>query len=198
MNRKASSRTLVIAALAVTTPASPSAEDLRRLTLPEAVHLAISQNRALKIARLKVNENRQKQNREHAGYFPELTNQSNALHITDLQFVDIPAGTFGTVAGIPIPKQQIPLPQGKLTFYSSGTQISQPLTQVIRIRQANRMAAADSFAYLVFFAIPLVSAAGCDLVLAESRDPAEPLQHWGARGDAFSAVFVDYQLLREA
>jgi outer membrane protein TolC len=143
MNRKAYSRTLVMAALAGTTATSPYAAGIQHLTLREAVHLAISQNRALKIARLKVNENEHKKAAEHSGYFPAITNQANALHITDLQFIEIPVGGFGTVAGIPIPPQGNTLPQGKLTFYSSGTQISQPLTQLIRIHQANRIAAAE-------------------------------------------------------
>ena len=35
------------------------------------------------------------------------------------------------------------LPQGQNTFYTSGTQLSQPLTQLIRIHDENRIAAAD-------------------------------------------------------
>ena len=116
---------------------------VRYLTLQEAVRLALSQNRALKIARLKVIENEQKKAGEHAGYFPMLTNESHLLHITELENVEIPAGAFGTVAGLPIPLQSILLPQGKLTFYSSGTQLSQPLTQLIRTRDLNRIAAAE-------------------------------------------------------
>jgi outer membrane protein TolC len=143
MNRKPYSRTVVMAGLVFTTAASLYAADVRPLTLNEAVHLAISQNRALKIARLKVIENEHRKAGEHSDYFPKITNQSNALHITDLQFVEVPVGGFGMVAGIPIPAQGITLPQGKLTFYSSGTQISQPLTQLIRIHQANRIAAAE-------------------------------------------------------
>ncbi len=71
------------------------AADVRHLTLTEAVHLAISQNRALKIARLKVVENEQKKAGERSAYFPPITNQSNALHITDLQNIGIPAGALG-------------------------------------------------------------------------------------------------------
>jgi outer membrane protein TolC len=136
-------RTLALAALAMQAAAPQYAADVMPLTLTDAVHLAISQNRALKIARLKVIEKEHRKAGEHSAYFPVIANQSNALHITDLQFVDIPAGGFGTVAGIPIPTRDIPLPQGKLTFYSSGTQVSQPLTQLIRIHQANRIAAAE-------------------------------------------------------
>jgi outer membrane protein TolC len=130
-------------ALAITALAPLHAVDTRHLTLKEAVHLAISQNRTLKIARLKVVENQQKKAGEHSQYFPVLTNQSNALHITDLQIVELPAGSFGAIGGIPLPTQSLILPQGKLTLFSSGTQLSQPLTQLIRIHAANRVAAAE-------------------------------------------------------
>jgi outer membrane protein TolC len=132
-----------MAALAIVIAASAYASDVRRFSLTEAVHQAIAENRALKIARLKVKENQYKQAREHAGYYPEITNQSNALHITALQIVELPAGSFGAVGGIPIPAQGLVLPQGKLTFVSSGTTIAQPLTQLIRIHAANRAAAAE-------------------------------------------------------
>ena len=105
MNRETYSRALTVASLAVITAAVLYAADIRRLTLAEAVHLAIIQNRALKIARLKVTENEHKKAGEHSAYFPAITNQSNAQHITDLQFVEIPAGGFGIVAGTPIPAQ---------------------------------------------------------------------------------------------
>ena len=143
MNRRAFGRTLALATLAMQAAAPQYAADVVHLTLTDAVHVAISQNRALKIARLKVAEKEHRKTGEHSAYFPEIANESNALHITDLQFVDIPAGGFGEVTGFPIPARQITLPQGRLTFYSSGTQISQPLTQLIRIHQANRIAAAE-------------------------------------------------------
>ena len=137
-------RTLALAALAMQAAAQQRTADVVvHLTLTDAVHRAISQNRALKIARLKVTEEEHRRAGEHSAYFPAITNQSNALHISDLQFVEIPVGGFGSVAGIPIPTHGITLPQGKLTLYSSGTQISQPLTQIIRIHQANRIAAAE-------------------------------------------------------
>jgi outer membrane protein TolC len=116
---------------------------VRRLTLAEAVHLAVSQNRALKIARLKIEESAQKRVGERSDYFPSITNQSNALHITDLQNIVIPAGALGGVGRELIPAQSVALPQGKLTLFSSGTMIAQPLTQLIRIHQQNRIAAAE-------------------------------------------------------
>jgi outer membrane protein TolC len=143
MNQRPFPRILAVATLAIQAAAPQFAAGVVRLTLTNAVHTAIRQNRALKIARLKVTENEYRKAGEHAAYFPEIGNESNALHITGLQFVEIPAGGFGSVAGTPVPAQGITLPQGKLTLYSSGTQISQPLTQLIRIRQANRIAAAE-------------------------------------------------------
>jgi outer membrane protein TolC len=118
-------------------------KDMRRITLTEAVQLALSQNHVLKIARLKVTENEQKKIGQRSAYFPSITNQSNILHVTELQSIGIPAGTFGTVGGSFVPARGVNIPQGQTTFYSSGTQLSQPLTQLIRIHQANQIAAAE-------------------------------------------------------
>jgi outer membrane protein TolC len=103
----------------------------------------VEQNRTLKIARFKVQENEHKKEGTHSDYFPVITNQSNALHISELQQLSIPAGAFGTVAGVPIPSRNTALGQGNLTLYSSGTMIAQPLTQLLRIHQENRIAAAE-------------------------------------------------------
>jgi outer membrane protein TolC len=143
MTRAFLCRIVSILGLTVLSAANQYAADVRHLTLEEAVRLAISQNRELKIARLKVTESEQKKAGEHSGYFPQLTNQSNALHITALQNVLVPPGAFGTVGGALIPAQGVALVQGELTLFSSGTQLSQPLTQLIRTYDANRIAAAE-------------------------------------------------------
>jgi len=136
-------RTLAIGGLAVLSVVQSTAAEMRHLTLTEAVHLAVSQNRALKIARLKITENEQKKAGERSAYFPSITNQSNALHFTELQNIVIPAGSLGTAAGTLIPAQSTGVEQGQKTLISSGTMISQPLTQLIRIHAANRIAAAE-------------------------------------------------------
>jgi len=136
-------RMIIVAALGIAVTAPNYASEVRHLTLTEAVHLAITQNRALKIARLKVRENEQKKAGEHSAYFPSLKNESNVMHVTELQNILIPAGTFGMAGGSFVPSQSVTIPQGGLTLYSSGTQLSQPLTQLIRIRDANRIAAAE-------------------------------------------------------
>jgi outer membrane protein TolC len=143
MNRAILFQILATFGLAMLAALPQEAADVRRLTLTDAVHLAIGQNRALKIARLKVVENQQKKAGEHSGYFPQITNQSNALHLTDLSNIEIPAGILGTVAGALVPSQTVGIGQGEKTIVSSGTQITQPLTQLIRIHAANRIAAAE-------------------------------------------------------
>jgi outer membrane protein TolC len=137
------SRSVIAVAVGIVAATSQYAAEVRHLTLVEAVHLAISQNRALKIARLKVAESEEKKAGERSAYFPSLRNESNLLHITELESISIAAGAFGMAAGSEVPAQNIALPQGQKTLYTSGTQLSQPLTQMIRIRDANRMAAAD-------------------------------------------------------
>jgi len=117
--------------------------EVRHLKLTEAVRLALQQNRTLKIARFKVQENEHKKEGARSDYFPTITNQSNALHISELQDFTIPPGALGTGAGVPIPNRNTTLPQGKQTLFSSGTMIAQPLTQLLRIHQENRIAAAE-------------------------------------------------------
>jgi outer membrane protein TolC len=120
------------------------AADTRRLTLAEAVQLALGQNRDLKIARLKIAENEQKKAGEKASYFPEIKNESNFLHTTSMENIEIPRGAFGPVAsGGVVPSHDILIDQGNQTFVTSGTSLAQPLTQLIRIRQANRIAASE-------------------------------------------------------
>lgn len=136
-------RFVILVAAGIVTATSLFAGDIRHLTLTEAVHLAVNQNRELKIARLKVAENEQEKAGERSAYFPSLKNESNIMHVTELQNITIPAGTFGNVAGSSVPARSTIIPQGQTTFYTSGTQLSQPLTQLIRVRDANRMAAAD-------------------------------------------------------
>ena len=88
-------------------------------------------------------ENEQKKAGDHSEYFPRLTNQSNVLYVTELQNIVIPAGGLGAPAGALVPPVPIDVNQGKNTLFSSGTQLTQPLTQLIRIHAANRIAAAE-------------------------------------------------------
>jgi outer membrane protein TolC len=143
MNCRTFPRTLALATLAMQAAAPQYAANAVHLTLSDAVHVAISQNRTLKIARLKVTENEHRKAGEHSAYFPTMTNESAVRHFMELQIVTVPAGAFGMVAGTLIPSQGVTLLQGNLTLESSATIVAQPLTQLIRIHAANRIATAE-------------------------------------------------------
>jgi outer membrane protein TolC len=119
-----------------------SAAESMKLTLSEAVRLALVQNHVLKIARLKVVESEQKKAEAKSSYFPEIKNQSIAGHTTAEGNIEIPAGAFGVLpnAGL-VPNRDILINQGNLSFVTTATTAAQPLTPLIRIHQANRIAA---------------------------------------------------------
>jgi outer membrane protein TolC len=116
----------------------------RKLTLQEAIDLAVRQNRAVKIAQYDVAAELQKQRGAKSDYFPTVHNDSYAIYITDVERIQVPPGAFGTIpGGALIPPSTTYLTQGKNAYQSSGTQLSQPITQLIRIHDANKIAAAD-------------------------------------------------------
>ncbi len=117
------------------------AAEARQLTLPEAVRVALAQNRALKIARLKIVQDEQKKAAARSGYFPEIKNSSTAGRTTAESNIEIPTGAFGVLPDGPVPNRDILINQGARSFVTSGTSATQPLTPLIRIRQANRIAA---------------------------------------------------------
>jgi outer membrane protein TolC len=115
-----------------------------RLTLPQAIDLALKQNRDVKLAQLAVVDTQHKKEIARSAYFPHISNQSSVLHITELAGVDIPAGAFGNHPDTgPIPSTSLFLNQGALTSYTSGTGLEQPFTQMFKIRASNRAATAD-------------------------------------------------------
>src|SRR6201987_5459891 len=130
-----------LAALAI---ASASHGQERKIGLQEAIDLAIQQNHAVKMARYEVAAEREKKRNAYSDYFPSITNESNAIHITSLQRLEVPPGAFGQVPGGPlIPATTTFVTQGQLDYQASGTMLAQPLTQLIRIHEANKIAEAD-------------------------------------------------------
>jgi outer membrane protein TolC len=119
--------------------ASAAMAQERRLTIQEAIDLALRANHSLRAASYQVSAEEEKRRIAKSNYFPSITNESNLLHVTDLQRVEVAPGTFGSG----IPASNVFLTQGTKTFESSGTMIAQPITQLIRIHQANKIAVVD-------------------------------------------------------
>jgi outer membrane protein TolC len=135
---------LLLSGLAVSVGAQTAETAARHITLAEAVQLALKQNHVVRIAQLEVEAKQHAKEIAHSGYFPDVTNESRIFTVTDSQFIQIPAGRFGTVDGTPIPERSVTLNQGGKSFVTSGTTLSQPLTQLFtRIKPANDAAQAD-------------------------------------------------------
>jgi outer membrane protein TolC len=116
----------------------------RRLSLREAIDLALRQNHAIKTGYYALAAEQQKRRMAQSNYYPTINNESNLLHITDLQRVEVPAGAFGVIpGGASIPPSNLFLTQGTKTLETSGTMLAQPLTQLIKIHQTNKIAEAD-------------------------------------------------------
>lgn len=121
-----------------------SAEPVKHaLTLSQAVELALKQNSALKIARLKVEENDQKIVSARSQYFPQLFNNTKYVGLTDKQLITVPAGSLGNIAGTPFPDRDMKISQSRSTILYSETTLAQPTTQLLKIREANEIAKAD-------------------------------------------------------
>jgi outer membrane protein TolC len=135
---------LVAFGLAAPVRAQNTETAARHITLAEAVQLALKQNHVVRIAELEVEAKQHAKDVARSGYFPSITNESRILTVTDTQFIQIPEGKFGTVDGTPVPEQPATISQGGKTFVTSGTTLSQPLTQLFtRIKPANDAAQAE-------------------------------------------------------
>ena len=72
MKKAISFRCVAVGALMSLAAAPQYGADVRKLSLKEAVELAISQNHSLRVARLKIVQSEQKKAGEHASYFPAI------------------------------------------------------------------------------------------------------------------------------
>ena len=115
----------------------------RHITLPEAVQLALRHNHVVKIAEFQVEEKQHAKDAARSSYFPTLRNDSSAVKVTDTQFIAIPAGSLGSPANSPVPSRTAVLNQGAKTFVTSGTQLTQPLTQYFKFKPQNDIARAE-------------------------------------------------------
>jgi outer membrane protein TolC len=122
---------------------SGNAPPLRHMTLQEAVQLALKHNHDIRIAGYSVEEKRQAKAVAKSSYFPSIRNDSSFMHVTDTELIQIKAGSLGVVGGTPIPSANAIINQGGKDFTTSGTQLTQPLTTLLKIRRENDLAEAE-------------------------------------------------------
>ena len=133
----------ISASLAVAQGAGSAPPAARRISLHEAVEMALKHNHVVRIASFKVEEQQHAKEVARSAYFPTLRNDTSFFHVTETQFIEIPTAAFGTVGGIAIPSRSFILNQGGRNFFLSGTGLTQPLTQLLKIRAGNDAAKAE-------------------------------------------------------
>jgi outer membrane protein TolC len=115
----------------------------RQITLQEAVQLALKHNHDIRIAGYAVEEKEHAKQVAKSSYFPSIRNDSNFMHATDTQLIQIKGGSLGVIGGTAIPPVNAIISQGGKDFTTSGTQLTQPLTTLLKIRQENDLAQAE-------------------------------------------------------
>jgi outer membrane protein TolC len=115
----------------------------RHITLQEAVELALKHNHNIRIASYAVDEKQHAKEAARSSYYPSIRNDSSFLHVTDTQLIEIFAGTLGAPGGSPVPPVNSIISQGGLNLTTSGTQLTQPLTTLLKIKRANEVAQAE-------------------------------------------------------
>jgi outer membrane protein TolC len=118
----------------------------RHITLHKAVELALSHNHNIRIAGYTVEEKQHAKEAAKSSYFPSIRNDSNFMHVTDTELIEIKAGSLGVAGGTAIPPVNAIINQGGENFITSGTQITQPLTTLLKIRRQNDLAQAELIA----------------------------------------------------
>ena len=77
-------------------PEPPAA---RRITLREAVDLALAHNHAVRLAQLSVDEKDRAKEVAKSAYFPQVRNDTTLVHLTDTQWSKFPpAGSASSVS----------------------------------------------------------------------------------------------------
>lgn len=136
---------IALVAIGVVALAGQASAEQLNLTLPAAIDLARRQNRSLKISMHKIEESRQRIASARSRFFPQLSNESSYMGLSDRQLVTIPAGSLGTVPGLgPFPTQDTKINQGSNALFISSTTLTQPVTQLFKINEGHEVAKAES------------------------------------------------------
>ena len=115
-----------------------------RLTLDQAIDLALKQNHSVRLRSLSVEQMQSKKDEVRSDYLPQIKASGSTLHVTELEGIEIPAGAFGSYPSTgPVPSKSLLIDQGSATWYTGGVGLEQPLTQLFRIHQANVAARED-------------------------------------------------------
>ena len=98
-----------------------------RLTLDQAVDLALKQNHSVRLRALSVEQMQSKKDEARSNYMPQIKASGSTLHVTELAGIEIPAGAFGSYPSTgPVPTKSLFIDQGVATAYTGGVGLEQP------------------------------------------------------------------------
>ena len=134
-----------IAMVALCVAGTLHAQSPRKLTLSEAVDLALKQNSNLRIDRAKVRGNQYQAAGTRADELPQVKTDAALFGIARTQNLTIPGGSLGAYPGIGLlPGSTVLIDQGNHSFFITNTTVEQPLTQLIKLRAARHAAQAEA------------------------------------------------------
>ena len=116
----------------------------RKLTLEQAKEMALRQNRALQLARLKVEEARSKHQAARSDFYPKLHADANYLYFNKKLGTTLTPGELGFgVLPPPFPPIAVPLTVVKQNLLLATASAGQPLSQLWKIREGVSAAASE-------------------------------------------------------
>ena len=146
MSPAATSAMLLLAlGLAVATPMHRASAQQLRLTLDEAIDLAIKNGYTTRIASARVAGAVAHERGALADALPQLALSGNSLRSSGRTTIVIPQGALGNESsGGPLPATDRRFDQGTATLTYAQLSLTQPVTQLWRIRQAQQLASAQA------------------------------------------------------
>lgn len=135
---------LLLARAAVCAQAPPQTI---KLTLEEAIDLALKNNHELLIGASKVAEMSGAKRVATSDYYPKVSVTSSYTHLTEKDILQFAPGSFGTFPVLGrLPATNLIVTQGDLNQIFSRSEVAQPITQLFKIHDAQRAAKADESA----------------------------------------------------
>ncbi len=116
-----------------------------RLTIDDAVALAMKQSYATRLATARVNSAEAHEHGAAADLLPQLSVSGNHLRSSGRTTIVVPQGALGDESsGAPLPAADRRFDQGAAALTYTQLSFTQPVTQLWRIRQAQHLAAAQT------------------------------------------------------
>jgi len=127
------------------TPSRATTSTIVRLTIDDAVSLAMKQSYATRLAGARLESAEAHEHGAAADLLPQLSVSGNHLRSSGRTTIVVPRGALGDEAsGAPLPASDRRFDQGAAALTYTQLSFTQPVTQLWRIRQAQQLASAQT------------------------------------------------------